>query len=75
MAENLTAAERLSQIGDEIVIHLVEWTKMLPFYDELPVEIHTHRKSFFKPYYNGMCLVLTQRWAELVKYFSFFNLS
>ena len=31
---------------------LVEWTKMLPFYPELPVEVHTH--------------LLTQRWAELV---------
>ncbi|KAI1724298.1 zinc finger, c4 type (two domains) domain-containing protein [Ditylenchus destructor] len=50
--ENLTAAQRLSHIGDEIVEHLVEWTKMLPFYNELPVEIHTH--------------LLTQRWAELV---------
>lgn len=44
-AENLTAAQRLSHIGDEIVEHLVEWTKMLPFYNELPVEIHTHRNN------------------------------
>jgi len=48
----LSAAERLSHIGDEIVEHLVEWTKMLPFYSELPVEVHTQ--------------LLTQRWAELV---------
>jgi hypothetical protein len=40
------------QIGDEIVEQLVEWTKMLPFYSELPVEVHTH--------------LLTHRWAELV---------
>ncbi|WKY17205.1 hypothetical protein Q1695_001655 [Nippostrongylus brasiliensis] len=46
------ACQRLSRIGDEIVEQLVEWTKMLPFYCELPVEIHTH--------------LLTQRWAELV---------
>lgn len=39
--------------GDEIVEQLVEWTKMLPFYCELPVEVHTH--------------LLTQRWAELVR--------
>ncbi|KAI6191590.1 BMA-NHR-91, isoform b [Aphelenchoides bicaudatus] len=44
--------QRLSKIGDEIVEQLVEWTKLLPFYAELPVEIHT--------------LLLTQRWAELV---------
>ncbi|VDO92739.1 unnamed protein product [Heligmosomoides polygyrus] len=46
------ACQRLSRIGDEIVEQLVEWTKMLPFYCELPVEVHTH--------------LLTQRWAELV---------
>ncbi|KIH69461.1 hypothetical protein ANCDUO_00197 [Ancylostoma duodenale] len=46
------ACQRLSRIGDEIVEQLVEWTKMLPFYAELPVEVHTH--------------LLTQRWAELV---------
>ncbi|CAI4227371.1 unnamed protein product [Auanema sp. JU1783] len=46
------ACQRLSRIGDEIVEQLVEWTKLLPFYPELPVEVHTH--------------LLTQRWAELV---------
>lgn len=50
------ACQRLSRIGDEIVEQLVEWTKMLPFYHELPVEVHTH--------------LLTQRWAELVRYCS-----
>ncbi|VDN23988.1 unnamed protein product [Gongylonema pulchrum] len=49
------ACQRLSRIGDEIVEQLVEWAKMLPFYHELPVEVHTH--------------LLTQRWAELVDYF------
>ncbi|VDK72526.1 unnamed protein product [Litomosoides sigmodontis] len=48
----IPAYQRLSRIGDEIVEQLVEWTKMLPFYHELPVEVHTH--------------LLTQRWAELV---------
>ncbi|KAI3408862.1 hypothetical protein GPALN_007457 [Globodera pallida] len=47
-----SAAERLSHIGDEIVEQLVEWTKLLPFYAELPVEVHTY--------------LLTHRWAELV---------
>ncbi|VDN91119.1 unnamed protein product [Brugia pahangi] len=48
----IPACQRLSRIGDEIVEQLVEWTKMLPFYHDLPVEVHTH--------------LLTQRWAELV---------
>ncbi|KAL3084648.1 hypothetical protein niasHT_035257 [Heterodera trifolii] len=47
-----SASERLSHIGDEIVEQLVEWTKLLPFYSELPVEVHTY--------------LLTHRWAELV---------
>lgn len=50
--EPMSAAQRLSHIGDEIVEQLVEWTKLLPFYTELPVEVHTH--------------LLTHRWAELV---------
>ncbi|KAF7627323.1 hypothetical protein Mgra_00009391, partial [Meloidogyne graminicola] len=50
--EQMTAAQRLSHIGDEIVEQLVEWTKLLPFYSELPVEVHTY--------------LLTNRWAELV---------
>lgn len=45
-------SQRLSRIGDEIVEKLVDWTKLLPFYSELPVEVHTH--------------LLTKRWAELV---------
>lgn len=52
LANEPSASQRLSHIGDEIVEQLVEWTKMLPFYNELPVEVHTH--------------LLTQRWAELV---------
>uniref|UniRef100_A0A914EIH1 NR LBD domain-containing protein n=1 Tax=Acrobeloides nanus TaxID=290746 RepID=A0A914EIH1_9BILA len=52
MDENLTAYQRLSRIGDEVLEHLVDWTKTLPFYDDFPVEVHS-------------CL-LTQRWPELV---------
>ncbi len=44
--------QRLSKIGDEIVEKLVEWTKHLPFYNELPVDVHTQ--------------LLSKRWAELV---------
>jgi nuclear receptor subfamily 6 group A len=47
-----THSEKLSAIGDEIVEKLVEWTKRLPFYGELPITVHTQ--------------LLTQRWAELV---------
>ena len=60
-AEETTAASlRLSKIGDEIVEQLVEWTKVLPFYNELPVEVHTH--------------LLTQRWSELVSLLLYFSL-
>lgn len=44
--------ECLTKIGDEIVEKLVGWTKKLPFYGELPVQLHTQ--------------LLTERWAELV---------
>ena len=30
---------KLCQIGDSIVYKLVQWTKRLPFYSELPVEV------------------------------------
>uniref|UniRef100_A0AC34R8S1 Uncharacterized protein n=1 Tax=Panagrolaimus sp. JU765 TaxID=591449 RepID=A0AC34R8S1_9BILA len=49
---HLTPVEKLGLIGDEIVGKLVEWTKKLPFYAELPISVHTQ--------------LLTQRWAELV---------
>lgn len=52
LADNSSPSQRLSKIGDEIVEQLVEWTKALPFYNDLSVEIHT--------------ILLTQRWAELV---------
>lgn len=32
-------SDRLMQIGDSIVYKLVQWTKKLPFYLELPVEV------------------------------------
>ncbi|CAG0903254.1 unnamed protein product [Darwinula stevensoni] len=43
---------KLCQIGDSIVYKLVQWTKRLPFYSELPVEVHTR--------------LLTQKWHELL---------
>ncbi|XP_022919600.2 hormone receptor 4 [Onthophagus taurus] len=43
---------KLIQIGDSIVYKLVQWTKRLPFYLELPVEVHTR--------------LLTHKWHELL---------
>ncbi|XP_022194097.2 hormone receptor 4 [Nilaparvata lugens] len=45
-------SDKLMQIGDSIVYKLVQWTKRLPFYLELRVEVHTR--------------LLTQKWHELL---------
>jgi len=45
-------SDKLCQIGDSIVYKLVQWTKRLPFYSELPVEVHTR--------------LLTHKWHELL---------
>jgi nuclear receptor subfamily 6 group A len=45
-------SDKLCQMGDSIVYRLVQWTKRLPFYAELPVEVHTR--------------VLTHKWHELL---------
>lgn len=42
----------LCTLGDEIVNKLVTWTKRLPFYKEIPVEIHSS--------------LLTNKWHELL---------
>merc|ERR1719422_2547716 len=34
-------SDKLCRIGDRIVFKLVQWTRRLPFYTEIPVEIHT----------------------------------
>jgi nuclear receptor subfamily 6 group A len=44
--------QKLCQIGDSIVYKLVQWTRRLPFYQELPVDIHTK--------------LLTHKWHELL---------
>ncbi|XP_054713582.1 hormone receptor 4-like [Uloborus diversus] len=44
--------DKLCKIGDNIVYKLVQWTKRLPFYHELPVAIHTQ--------------LLTHKWHELL---------
>ncbi|KAL6448007.1 hypothetical protein ACFW04_000209 [Cataglyphis niger] len=49
---NSDLSEKLCQIGDSIVYKLVQWTKRLPFYLELPVEVHTR--------------LLTHKWHELL---------
>jgi len=43
---------KLCNLGDSISIKLVQWTKRLPFYEELPVEVHTR--------------ILTHKWHELL---------
>lgn len=43
---------KLCELGDNIGIKLVSWTKKLPFYKELSVELHTH--------------LLTSKWHELL---------
>lgn len=45
-------SEKLCNIGDSIVHKLVSWTKKLPFYLEIPVEIHTK--------------LLTDKWHEIL---------
>ncbi|XP_043802846.1 hormone receptor 4 isoform X3 [Apis laboriosa] len=45
-------SDKLCQIGDSIVYKLVQWTKRLPFYLELPVEVHT--------------TLLTHKWHEIL---------
>ena len=45
-------SDKLCRIGDRIVLKLVEWTRRLPFYDEIPVELHTR--------------LLTNKWHELL---------
>ncbi|XP_074033214.1 nuclear hormone receptor 4 isoform X3 [Leptinotarsa decemlineata] len=44
--------EKLCNIGDSIVYKLVQWTKRLPFYLELPVDVHTR--------------LLTHKWHDLL---------
>lgn len=45
-------SDKLCNIGDSIVHKLVSWTKKLPFYLEIPVEIHTK--------------LLTDKWHEIL---------
>nr|XP_036232720.1 hormone receptor 4 isoform X2 [Bactrocera oleae] len=45
-------SEKLCNIGDSIVHKLVSWTKKLPFYLEIPVDIHTK--------------LLTDKWHEIL---------
>ncbi|KFM63027.1 Hormone receptor 4, partial [Stegodyphus mimosarum] len=45
-------SDKLCQIGDTIVYKLVQWTKRLPFYFELPVTVHTQ--------------LLSHKWHELL---------
>ena len=51
-ASNSKLGDKLCRIGDKIVLKLVQWTRRLPFYEEIPVEIHTR--------------LLTNKWHELL---------
>lgn len=50
--QNGDPCQRLENIGDEIVEKLVEWTKKLPIYNDLPMDVYSQ--------------LLTKQWAEIV---------
>ena len=45
--KKLSLNEKLCTIGDSIVVRLVQWTKRLPFYNELPTQSVTSVSSSF----------------------------
>lgn len=45
LEHNSDLSAKLMQIGDSIVYKLVQWTKRLPFYLELPVEVSNNSRS------------------------------
>ena len=49
---NARLSDKLSRIGDNIVAKLVQWTKRLPFYGDIPINIHTS--------------LLANKWHELL---------
>lgn len=53
--------DKLCHIGDSIVYKLVQWTKRLPFYHELPVAIHTQvdmLQQFLDIYMLQLCFMM-----------------
>ncbi|XP_055599838.1 hormone receptor 4 [Uranotaenia lowii] len=52
LADKTEIGDKLCNIGDSIVHKLVSWTRKLPFYMEIPVEIHTK--------------LLTDKWHEIL---------
>ncbi|XP_063709404.1 hormone receptor 4 [Culicoides brevitarsis] len=52
LADKSEIGDKLCNIGDSIVHKLVSWTKKLPFYQDIPVEIHTK--------------LLTDKWHEIL---------
>lgn len=70
LEHNSDLSAKLMQIGDSIVYKLVQWTKRLPFYLELPVEVSpvyyrnilsSNEQCWEKPFYglNSMVDVYT----------------
>jgi len=50
LEHNSDLSAKLMQIGDSIVYKLVQWTKRLPFYLELPVEVspfHCYSTAYY----------------------------
>lgn len=52
LADKSEIGDKLCNIGDSIVHKLVSWTRKLPFYMDIPVEIHTK--------------LLTDKWHEIL---------
>lgn len=52
LEEKSEIGDKLCNIGDSIVHKLVSWTKKLPFYPDIPVEIHTK--------------LLTDKWHDII---------
>uniref|UniRef100_A0A182I7N5 Uncharacterized protein n=1 Tax=Anopheles arabiensis TaxID=7173 RepID=A0A182I7N5_ANOAR len=52
LADKSEIGDKLCNIGDSIVHKLVSWTRKLPFYTDIPVEIHTK--------------LLTDKWHEIL---------
>lgn len=50
--DNSDPAQKLANIADEIVEKLVDWTRRLPIYNDLPVDVYRQ--------------LLTSKWAEIV---------
>lgn len=51
-SDRKSATKILCELGDRVVSKFVKWTKQLPFFSEIPIEVHSH--------------LLTSKWHELL---------